>query len=141
MTTQDRTDQDKQDAFERLMDLGNQAKAQGDKVSAHRRWRRAAVLQPDNEAVWLALYSVLDREEDRRTCLHNILAINPQNFYAQEALASLSTDEQPDLPASEGMNGPKQRSVSRWFGLGLIFIEALIVLAFIALAILLISNI
>jgi tetratricopeptide (TPR) repeat protein len=72
--------------FNRLMRLGHAARAEGLYQEAHTVWRQAAMLQPDNEQVWQALLQVIENDEDRRVCLRNILAINPQNPYAREML-------------------------------------------------------
>ena len=72
--------------FHEFMRAGNVAYAQGDREEAHYLWRRAANLDPHSEQVWLALLNVLDNEEDRRVCLQNIVAINPNNVQARERL-------------------------------------------------------
>src|SRR6187549_910565 len=79
-------------SFARLMRLGQVAHAQGDSRGAHEFWRQAAMLEPDNEQVWTALMWVVDGDEDRKVCLKNILAINPQNLRAQGLLDELLGD-------------------------------------------------
>lgn len=83
--------------FERLMRLGQVAHAQGDDRTAHEYWRQAALLEPDNEQVWTALMWVLDEDEDRKTCLKNILTINPHNVQAQQMLDDLIGETQPQV--------------------------------------------
>src|SRR5689334_17538172 len=83
-------------SFARLMRLGQVAHAQGDGKSAHDYWRQAAMIEPDNEQVWTALMWVLDGEEDKKVCLRNILAINPQNLRAQAMLDELLGDTKAD---------------------------------------------
>jgi hypothetical protein len=83
-------------SFARLMRLGQVAHAQGDSRAAHDYWRQAAMIEPDNEQVWTALMWVLDGEEDRKVCLRNILAINPQNLRAQAMLDELLGDTKAD---------------------------------------------
>lgn len=82
-------------SFDQLMRLGQAALAEGDRRTAHDTWRRAAMLEPDNERVWVALLKVLDSEADKRVCLMNILTINPQNANAQAMLDQLIGDTQP----------------------------------------------
>lgn len=72
--------------FNRLMRLGHAARAEGMPQQAHTVWRQAAMLQPDNEQVWQALLQVIEKDEDRRVCLRNILAINPHNPYARQLM-------------------------------------------------------
>lgn len=78
-------------SFTRMMRLGHVARTQGDHRMAHHYWRQAAIIQPDNESVWVALLQVLESEEDRRVCLQNILAINPANQQAARQLEKLET--------------------------------------------------
>jgi hypothetical protein len=42
-----------------------------------------------NEQAWLWLSGVVDSQEDRRICLENVLAINPNNTRAQAGLRLL----------------------------------------------------
>lgn len=72
--------------FNQLMRAGNAAFGSGKRRRAHYLWRRAAVLCPYDEQVWLALLNVLDTEPDRRVCLQNIVAVNPSNLQAQHQL-------------------------------------------------------
>jgi tetratricopeptide (TPR) repeat protein len=46
-------------------------------------------LDEQNEQAWLWLSGVVDSLEDRRVCLENVLAINPDNPYAQQGLRHL----------------------------------------------------
>ncbi|MBZ0298958.1 MAG: hypothetical protein K8J31_04410 [Anaerolineae bacterium] len=73
-------------SFERLMQEGRIALDKGDRDMAHYLWRRAAVLNPYSEQVWLALLDVLESREDQQVCLHNIVEINPLNAQARRLL-------------------------------------------------------
>lgn len=90
-----RTDSNNPMTFARLMRLGQVAHAQGDKKDAYEYWSQAAMLEPDDEHVWTALMWVIENDEDRKVCLKNILAINPQNIRAQEMLDDLIGETQP----------------------------------------------
>ncbi|PJF22481.1 MAG: hypothetical protein CUN56_05795 [Phototrophicales bacterium] len=72
-----------------LLRAGLVALAAGDKAKAHTLWKQAAALNPKNEAVWLALLEVVNTHDDRRVCLENILAINPNNEAARRQLRVL----------------------------------------------------
>lgn len=91
--------QGKQKRFDRLMDEGKEALDKGDRRLAHDLWREAATLDPYNEKVWLALYRVLNSDEDRLVCLQNIIAINPMNVQARRKLNAL--EEQRAAPPPE----------------------------------------
>ena len=64
-------------------------------------WRKAAITDPANEAIWTALLNVTQTDEDRRVCLQNILVLNPNNADAEARLRLLENDTQPsDVQAS-----------------------------------------
>ena len=75
------------------MDEGHRALKQGDRTLAHELWREAAMLEPYNERVWLALLDVLDSAEDRQVCLQNIVEINPLNTQARRMLRAYENSE------------------------------------------------
>ena len=93
--------------FKRLMQEGRLALKQGDRSLAHDLWREAAMLDPYNEQVWLALLEVLDTLADRQVCLQNIVEINPLNVQARRMLRAYEARE-------ERRTSPKkQRGTSR----------------------------
>ncbi|MFO7323743.1 MAG: hypothetical protein DIU68_018600 [Chloroflexota bacterium] len=79
----------KRQRFEELMRAGIEAYRQEKHRLAHDYWREAATLDPYNEKVWLALYRVINTDEDRLVCLRNIIAINPANVQARKRLQAL----------------------------------------------------
>lgn len=64
-------------------------------------WRKAAVTDPANEDIWIALLNVTRDEEDRKVCLQNILVLNPDNELAEQRLRLLENDTQPTDPQSD----------------------------------------
>ena len=80
--------------FERLMEQGRAALARGKRDLAHDIWRKAAIQNPYNEQVWLALLDVLDAPADRRVCLQNIVQINPMNAKARRMLHAYEAQAQ-----------------------------------------------
>ena len=80
--------------FAQLMQHGRAAFDRGDKELAHNLWREAALLDPYNEQVWLALLDVLETRDDQRVCLENILSINPMNTQARRMLRAYTVDAQ-----------------------------------------------
>jgi len=58
-------------------------------------WRKAAVVNPANEEVWLALYNVTTDDDDRKVCLQNILVLNPDNADAEQRLRLIENETQP----------------------------------------------
>lgn len=98
--------------FAQLMRAGHLAYAAGMPQKAHRIWRRAALLQPHDEQVWLALLNTLENPDDRRVCLQNILILNPNNQQAKRQLQSLlglDAETQPFIPFSEPAPMPPSR--------------------------------
>jgi hypothetical protein len=76
-------------SVDQLLAAGERAYGEGQRRLAHEVWREAAVVDPYNEQVWIALLKVLDTDEDRRVCLQNILVINPLNVEARHRLRVL----------------------------------------------------
>lgn len=58
-------------------------------------WRKAAVSDPANEDIWLALLQVLQTDEDRKVCMQNILILNPENTEIEQRLRMLESETQP----------------------------------------------
>jgi hypothetical protein len=51
---------------------------------------KATELDQYNEQAWLWLSGLMDSPEDQRTCLENVLAINPENERARQGLSFLT---------------------------------------------------
>jgi hypothetical protein len=88
-----------------------------------------------NEVAWFWLYQVIDRHDDKRLCLENLLTINPRNEWAQQELRHYSPPEetkpaapppQPILPQGPLLNLPRQMMlkllIAFWLGISIIFI-------------------
>ncbi|MCA9905315.1 MAG: hypothetical protein KC547_15770, partial [Anaerolineae bacterium] len=61
----------------------------GNKDEARTLLERAVGLDERSEEAWLWLSAVVDLPDDQRTCLENVLAINPNNKRAQQGLEYL----------------------------------------------------
>ncbi len=61
----------------------------GNKAEARKLLERATELDSYNEQGWLWLSGVVDSDEDQRTCLNNVLFINPNNSHAKQGLGML----------------------------------------------------
>ncbi len=77
--TKSTSDNSKSSQFQSLMARGQAALSEGDERAAHDAWRAAAMLDPTDESVWLALLAVVDNPEDMRVCRENIRIINPNS--------------------------------------------------------------
>ena len=74
----------------------------GDKVGGQRLLAEVIRNDPRNEAAWLWLSAALDSDQQRRTCLERVLAINPGNATAQQGLARLGSTPHPPALSSPG---------------------------------------
>lgn len=80
--------------FTDYLRAGFTAFEKGEREAAHEAWREAAEMDPYREEVWQALLNVVENPEDRIVCLKNIIAINPVQAEAREALRILETREE-----------------------------------------------
>lgn len=62
---------------------------------------RAVEIDQYNEQAWLWLSAVVESQDDQRTCLENVLAINPDNERARHGLDVLSTPNEAPPPPSK----------------------------------------
>lgn len=69
---------------------------------------KATELDQYNEQAWLWLSGLMDTPEDQRTCLENVLAINPENERAKQGLSYLTgqTSAGNVSPFSAATNSP-----------------------------------
>ncbi|MBE2183500.1 MAG: hypothetical protein IAE89_08760 [Anaerolineae bacterium] len=74
---------------------------------------KAVELDPYNEEGWLWLSGVVDGQDDQRTCLENVLAINPANEKARKGLDFLSgKPSAPSLPPTPPTEPPATPAAS-----------------------------
>lgn len=74
---------------EQLVEDGIAAVKAGDKALARGKLEMAVKIDEQHETAWFWLARVVESDEERRTCLGNVLIINPQNKKAQELLDKL----------------------------------------------------
>ena len=72
-----------------LLKQGIAALNAGRKEEAHDLLLQVVQQDERNEMGWLWLSGVVETDDDRRTCLGNVLAINPNNSVARRGLESL----------------------------------------------------
>ena len=83
-----------------LLQRGIAAAKAGRTQEARHALLRVTELDERNEQAWLWLSGVVESFEERRMCLENVLAINPDNGYAQSGLRWLD-QQAPPAPATE----------------------------------------
>jgi hypothetical protein len=99
------------------------------------RWRLLDVVERDqtNEMAWYWLYQVFDRFEDKRTCLENLIVINPHNEWARKELRRYASPAAPQVSTSARASATsKHNALTRpmvvkitsafWVGISLIFL-------------------
>lgn len=92
--------------IEGLLEQGKREARNGNRGEAQTYLMKVVELDQYNEEGWLWLSSVLDTEEEQRTCLENVMVINPENAQAQRALAELDRGgSSSDMFAAMGLDG------------------------------------
>ena len=119
-----------------MLRLARIAANEGDLVRANQLLKRAALLDPANEQVWLMLLHVVETVEDQRTCLLNILTINPDNEAASKLLVQL---EEAALTVEQRHERRQRPLSSRMLDILLWGVEIVVILLLIGLAIVLIA--
>ncbi len=80
---------------EDLLNRGIAALKAGRKAEARGLLAQLVEQEPRHELGWLWLSGAVDTDEDRRVCLENVLAINPNNDLAQRGLETLQRSSPP----------------------------------------------
>lgn len=97
-----------------FLEAGRIAYEAGRDREAYDLWKRGVIQQPKSEALWTALYDVVSTAEDRRTCLENILQINPKNDWARSTLRAFDLIEAQIAPGKRQTTPlPRQKSRPR----------------------------
>jgi len=85
----------------RLLRAGIAAAQAGRAEEARQTLLQVTELDERNERAWLWLSGVIESSDDRRICLENVLAINPDNPHAQRGLQLLDQQAAPAPAAQE----------------------------------------
>jgi len=83
---------------EGMINAAKQAIKSGNKTEARTLLERALEIEEYNEDAWMWLSAAVDTPEEQRTCLENVLVINPENEQAQKGLAKLGGASAPAPP-------------------------------------------
>lgn len=113
-----------------LLKAGITAARAGDKDKARELLQQVVELDEYSEQGWYWLASVVETEEERRTCLGNVVLINPQNAKAQALLDRLEMEAAGDAPGGGPALGEANR---RNMMITVVAALALVVIAVIAL--------
>ena len=126
-----------------MNDLLSQAKAalkEGRKAEARRLLVRLIQQDLRDEAAWLWLSGAVDRPEDRRRCLEQILLINPGNELARRGLTRLGFSPEVKGPesivdVSRERPGSEARALRTKWPIGRAVVFSIVVLAVAALVV------
>lgn len=87
---------------EGMIRAGIDAYRGGNKAEARAFLEKAIELDEYNEDAWMWLSAVVETPDEQRTCLENVLVINPSNEKAQQGLKMLGVDTLTDItPAND----------------------------------------
>jgi hypothetical protein len=78
--------------IQNMLEQAKRALREGNKLEAQKFLMRITELDQYNEEAWLWLASAVDTEEEKRTCLENVLIINANNAEAKRMMAELERD-------------------------------------------------
>ena len=85
---------------EAMVRAGIEAYRAGKQTEARKLLEKAIELDDYNEQAWMWLSAVVETEEEKRTCLENVVVINPDNAEAKRGLKMLGVEGGPPSPAS-----------------------------------------
>jgi len=86
---------------EAMVRAGIEAYRAGKASEARKLLEKAIELDDYNEQAWMWLSAVVETEEEKRTCLENVLVINPENEEAQRGLKMLGVDGGGSAPIAD----------------------------------------
>jgi hypothetical protein len=85
---------------EAMIREGINAVKEGNKEEGRALLMKAVELDPYNEEGWLWLSGVVESPDDQRTCLENVLSINPNNDRARQGIAYLTGTPPAETPST-----------------------------------------
>lgn len=92
-----------------MVRAGAEAYRAGNREEARLLLERAIELDQYNETAWLWLSAVVTSQEEQRTCLENVLVINPNNERAKQGLRSMGIN--PDTVVQPQQSAPAENDV------------------------------
>lgn len=118
------------DDIQQLIRDGIEAARSGDKATARELLEQATELDENNEKAWFWLASVMPTDEERRVCLGQVLAINPNNQKAQQILDKLNARKKAASDNEEVVPGISRRQLMLFGGGGAAIVLILLVALF-----------
>ncbi len=101
----------------------------GDKATARLLLQKAVELDEYSERAWFWLASVVETDDERRTCLHNVVLINPNNARAQEMLDRMDEAGSGEAAPKPPLN-PRKAMIGAVVALVIIFFACILFLVF-----------
>jgi len=116
-----------------LLRKGIAAAREGDKSTARDLFQQVVDLDEKSEKGWFWLASVVDSDSERRTCLENVLHINPSNERAQKALDTLTFDAKKVISDEEVIPGISRSQLRLILGGGFILVVLILIVALVGI--------
>lgn len=111
-----------------LVEEGVAAAKAGDKALARGKLETAVKMDQNNEQAWFWLAMVVETDDERRTCLGNVIILNPQNERAQKMLDKLEGRAVQKKEASEAVMGMPRRTAAIVGGIVVLLLVLLVIL-------------
>ncbi len=83
-----------------LVQQARSALASGDRLVARGYWRRASRIAPERLDIWLDLLALTDTPDERKRCLTQIIALDPDNADAVDELHRIQAAERAEAEAA-----------------------------------------
>jgi len=116
-----------------LLRKGIAAAREGDKATARDLFQQVVDLDEKNEKGWFWLASVVETDDERRTCLENVLHLNPANERAQQALETLNARMKKSVNEEEVVPGVTRRQLTLLLGGGGALVLLIVVIALVTI--------
>ncbi len=116
-----------------LLRKGIAAAREGDKATARDLFQQVVDLDEENEKGWFWLASVVETDDERRTCLENVLHINPDNERAQQILAQVNARARQTVDQEEVIPGVTRSQLTLIIGGGVALVVLILIVALVAI--------
>ncbi len=116
-----------------LLRKGIAAAREGDKATARALFQQVVDLDEQNEKGWFWLASVIENDDERRTCLENVLHINPENERAQQILNQINERARLTVDQEEVIPGVTRSQLTLILGGGVALIVLILIVALVAI--------
>lgn len=115
--------------IKQLLREGIDAVRDGDRATARDRFEQVTELDENNERAWFYLAQVVDTDDEKRTCLKNVLVINPNNEKARQQMDKLDAKLREAKAEEEVVPGISRRTLMLVGGGGAAIVLIILIVA------------